>query len=179
MRLIILSVLYIVGVSDSFLIACSRIPKSVENLADFRLYGSEQLVPESSPSRLATPSSRFLKNIAALSLAIALPSIHGVLPALSDVLTADEVIRLDITPKIQYLKDCLLIIRSLADFIDQKDYTSLRSALREGQISSLRATCRKTVQYLPTKEIQTKFNRAYNVMIETLNDFDTVLYLYD
>jgi len=89
-------------------------------------------------------------------------------------LTANDVIRMDIAPRLYTLKDVLFILKSFPDYISQKDYTTVRNLLRQGQPSSLRVTCRKIIQYLPSKTEQAEFKAAYASMIDALDDFDTV-----
>ena len=128
--------------------------------------GKEGIIGRPISFMLATALGAFLLNF------------HGVDMVRADTLTANDVIRMDIAPRLYTLKDVLFILKSFPDYISQKDYTTVRNLLRQGQPSSLRVTCRKIIQYLPSKTEQAEFKAAYTSMIDALDDFDTVSITY-
>jgi hypothetical protein len=55
-------------------------------------------------------------------------------------LSALELLRADMSPKIEYLNDVLFILKTNNNLIIQKDYASIRSLLRSEPVASLRYT---------------------------------------
>merc|ERR1712091_203882 len=101
---------------------------------------------------------------AAVSAAIATASILPVHPpfvkAETEVaapeivkLSASDLRKVDIEPKLDVLKDVLFILRLLPTYVSSQDYTSLRQSLREGPSIELRKTCKKLEKYMPEKEL--------------------------
>lgn len=88
-------------------------------------------------------------------------------------LTAADVLKSDLEPKIDALKDIFFVIKLYPSYLDSKDYQSIRQSLRQEPLIETRKTCRKIVKYLPENQVL-PFNKAYNNMIEKLNDLDVV-----
>lgn len=133
-----------------------------------------QLHATSSDSRLPSLTQKILPTILLSGIIFNSP-IYGVpTPAVADSLTASELIRSDLQPKIEILKDILFTIKTYPELIDKQDYLTIRSLLRSEPAVSLRVTCRKLKQFLPSKSQQDSFGSAYSTMIDSVDDFDSV-----
>jgi hypothetical protein len=92
-------------------------------------------------------------------------------------LTASDVLKSDIEPKVLLLKEVLGVLQKFPSYIESKDYISFRQALREEPAMELRKTCVKLKKYLPSSQIP-NFEKAYSDLIETLNNMDYVIILF-
>eukprot|EP00600_Ochromonadales_sp_CCMP1393_P008902 CAMPEP_0174960788 /NCGR_PEP_ID=MMETSP0004_2-20121128/3889_1 /TAXON_ID=420556 /ORGANISM="Ochromonas sp., Strain CCMP1393" /LENGTH=182 /DNA_ID=CAMNT_0016209181 /DNA_START=82 /DNA_END=630 /DNA_ORIENTATION=+ len=96
-------------------------------------------------------------------------------PVEGKTLTAADVLKSDLEPKIAYLKDVDFVFKLLPDYINKADYASIRTSLRSYPAADLRKTCKKLGKYLPATQA-VEFNKAYNVMIEAVDDFDVMAF---
>jgi len=88
-------------------------------------------------------------------------------------LSAADVLKSDIDPKVDSLKDILFIIKLFPSYVDSFDYSSIRQSLRQDPVVELRKTCKKLTKYLPANQIAS-FNKNYSDMIDKINDLDVV-----
>ena len=93
-------------------------------------------------------------------------------------LSAADVLKSDIDPKVDSLKDILFIIKLYPSYVESSDYVSIRQSLRQDPVVELRKTCRKLTKYLPATQI-TSFNKNYNDMIDKINELDVVSDMID
>lgn len=89
------------------------------------------------------------------------------------VLSASEVLRSDINPKVDLLKDILFVVKLYPEYIKNSDYDSIRKSLRQEPTIDLRKTCKKLEKYLPAEEV-VPFDKAYSNMIDSMNDLDVL-----
>ena len=94
--------------------------------------------------------------------------------ALKENLKASDLIGADIDFTINQLKDMLFVLENLETEIDKKDYENIRGVFRQEPLRTLRKTCRSLKKYLPSTEIQEKFESNYQKMISAVDDFDFV-----
>eukprot|EP01036_Dinobryon_divergens_P023275 gene23276-31603_t len=88
-------------------------------------------------------------------------------------LTAAQLLKTDIDPKVDVLKDILFVFKLYPTYAEKKDYVSIRQSLREEPAMNLRKTCKKLGKYLPSN-VQDKFSAAYSDMIDSLNEMDVL-----
>jgi hypothetical protein len=88
-------------------------------------------------------------------------------------LTAADVLKSDLEPRVSYLQDVLFVFKLYPEYLEKGDYTSIRSSLRSDPTVELRKTCKKLVKYLPVEKAK-EFNTGYAGMIDALNDLDAV-----
>ena len=88
-------------------------------------------------------------------------------------LSAADVLKSDIDPKVDALKDILFIIKLYPSYVESLDYASIRQSLRQDPVVEMRKTCRKLVKYLPEAQISS-YNKNYNDMIDKINELDVV-----
>lgn len=93
-------------------------------------------------------------------------------------LSAADVLKSDIDPKVDSLKDILFIIKLYPSYVESLDYASIRQSLRQDPVVELRKTCKKLSKYLPAAQI-TSFNKNYNDMIDKINELDVVSDMID
>eukprot|EP01035_Chromulina_nebulosa_P018352 gene18353-24045_t len=88
-------------------------------------------------------------------------------------LTAEELLQSNIQPRLSLLKDIETSFTQYDSYISSRDYLSIRSALRQEPTVELRKTCRSLKKYL-TSEKQAVFDKAYNDMISSIDDLDSL-----
>lgn len=88
-------------------------------------------------------------------------------------LSANDLLKDDINPKLDLLKDVLFILKLYPSYAESKDYFSIRQGLREGPTQELRKTCRKLEKYLPADQLD-PFKKTYAVMIDNMNYMDVL-----
>eukprot|EP01041_Mallomonas_annulata_P010170 gene10170-21199_t len=101
------------------------------------------------------------------------PLPFSIYAAQAESLTASEMIKSDIVPKVETLKDILFLIRTCGDLIDKQDYAGIRALFRTEPASSLRTTCRKVKLFLPSKAEQDNFGNNYSDMIDSIDTLDS------
>jgi hypothetical protein len=92
-------------------------------------------------------------------------------------LTANQLLETDIKPRISLLKDIVTSFSQYDSYVENKDYQSIRSALRLEPTVELRKTCRSLEKYLPSDKL-TGYKKAYEVMISSIDDLDSVRCLF-
>ena len=93
---------------------------------------------------------------------------------LKENLKASDLIGADIEFTINQLKDMLFVLENLETEIDKKDYENIRGVFRQEPLRTLRKTCRSLKKYLPSTDIQEKFESNYQKMISAVDDFDFI-----
>jgi hypothetical protein len=90
-----------------------------------------------------------------------------------ETLTALDVLQSDIEPKLSILKDILFTLKLYPEYINSKDYASLRSGVRQQPAMDLRKTCKKLKPFLPAGQ-QAIYEDAYNTLIDSFETMDVV-----
>jgi hypothetical protein len=88
-------------------------------------------------------------------------------PTLNPQLSVNDLLKVDIGPKLDVLKDVQFILRLYPTYVDAGDYTSMRQGLREGPAQELRKTCKKLEKYLPVATLDS-YKAQYAEMIDNM-----------
>jgi hypothetical protein len=75
--------------------------------------------------------------------------------------------------QVQLLKDVKFVLMEFPKLVEAQDYATIRASLRAQPASSLRITSRKVKTYMD-KAQSDKFMTAYKVMIDKVDDVDSV-----
>lgn len=88
-------------------------------------------------------------------------------------ISAADVLRSDIEPKMDLLRDIQFVFKLYPNLVENGDYSTIRKGLRQEPVIDLRKTCKNLMKYLPADQAS-PFKRAYEEMIDSLNDLDAV-----
>ena len=126
---------------------------------------------------VAALASIGINTVMPLPILSSIPYISSIVPqavmAAEPPLTAADVLKSDIAPKVDLLKDILFVFRLYPSYVDNGDYDSLRQSFRSEPTMELRKTCKKLQKYLPSNQVS-GFAKAYDEMIDSINDLDAV-----
>mmetsp|Transcript_31447 Transcript_31447/g.45262 ORF Transcript_31447/g.45262 Transcript_31447/m.45262 type:complete len:223 (-) Transcript_31447:68-736(-) len=103
----------------------------------------------------------------------AVEEVTAQIPTLSPSLTAADLLKNDITPKVDTLNDILFVLKLYPSYAEKGDYVSIRQSLRQEPAMNLRKTCKKLEKYLPDN-VQKQFSASYASMIDSLNEMDVI-----
>jgi len=90
----------------------------------------------------------------------------------TESLTAADLLKSDIEFYTRELKDMSFVLRNVEDIINNRDYEDIRSVLRQEPVRNLRKTSKYLKKYLPSKDIQEKYEVSYQTMISAVDDLD-------
>jgi hypothetical protein len=90
----------------------------------------------------------------------------------SKQLTASDMLRSDVDFNVRELKDMEFVLEKVGTIIENRDYEAIRGVLRQEPLRNLRKTSKTLERFLPSKEIQNKFEESYRDMIDALDDLD-------
>ena len=90
-----------------------------------------------------------------------------------NTLKASDVLKSDILPKVNILKDIELELRKFPGYLESRDYQALRSSLRKEPSIYLRKTCKALAKYLPSDDSKIFLN-SYQQVIKSINQLDEV-----
>lgn len=90
----------------------------------------------------------------------------------STTLTAVDLLKSDINFNKGELQDMLFVFEKFEDIVSNRDYDLIRSTLRQEPLRTLRKTCKTLEKYLPSKDVQDKFEASYSKMIDAVDDLD-------
>jgi len=76
---------------------------------------------------------------------------------------------------VEYLTNIGKVFATYPQMLDEKDYTSMRQALRANPAGNLRLTARKYQVFLPEGQRE-KFQQAYSTMIDSVDDMDVIVF---
>eukprot|EP01031_Cornospumella_fuschlensis_P028601 gene28601-34528_t len=91
--------------------------------------------------------------------------------AASITLTASDLKKNDLAPRISLLKDIQFVVNLLPSYIEKQDYVSIRQTLRSEPTVELRRTCKELPKYLDVADAKA-FNVAYEDLIDSINSLD-------
>eukprot|EP00981_Chlorochromonas_danica_P009663 scaffold2798_cov160-Ochromonas_danica.AAC.32 len=89
--------------------------------------------------------------------------------------TASDLIKSDLQPKVNLLKDIQNSLEAYPELIKQQDYLAIRQGLRQEPVVELRKTCKDLTSYLKKEEVAS-FTKAYDEMIDAVSSLDTAAF---
>ena len=90
----------------------------------------------------------------------------------SESLTASELLQSDVDFYVAELKDMSLVLSQVEGIIDNRDYEAVRGVLRQEPLRNLRKTSKALMKYLPSTDTQAKYEKAYQSMLDAVDDLD-------
>jgi hypothetical protein len=163
--------LLVIAPATAYISSPGRLRMTVSRRTDVALFGASNGIETESIKAAA------LARVASLMLLSGIGTFNIIAPispaVATEALSATEMLKSDIGPKLSILKDIDFAFKLFPSFVEKQEYVELRQALRESPTMDLRKTCRKLKPFLPS-EIQVKYEDAYKTMIESFEDMDVV-----
>mmetsp|Transcript_5592 Transcript_5592/g.5782 ORF Transcript_5592/g.5782 Transcript_5592/m.5782 type:complete len:209 (+) Transcript_5592:169-795(+) len=159
--------------SNAFAFKAKKIPS---NIVDLRAIHVTSASDNNNPANYCNfRSTKSLFSTVFIISSLFLNSAPSLLNAVhAETLTASELIKSDIAPKVEKLNDILFVLKALDELITKQDYVTFRSLLRQDPAVTLRVTARKLKLLLPSKAQQATFEKAYSKMIDSLDYMDSI-----
>eukprot|EP00596_Hydrurales_sp_CCMP1899_P007566 CAMPEP_0119051866 /NCGR_PEP_ID=MMETSP1177-20130426/73345_1 /TAXON_ID=2985 /ORGANISM="Ochromonas sp, Strain CCMP1899" /LENGTH=189 /DNA_ID=CAMNT_0007031221 /DNA_START=3146 /DNA_END=3715 /DNA_ORIENTATION=+ len=90
------------------------------------------------------------------------------------VLTAAEMLKQNIQPRIEHIKEISFAMKTFPTILDKGDYIALRGGFRSMPAMDLRKTCKLLKPFLVGDEKKVEFEKTYTIMIDAVNDIDVL-----
>lgn len=91
---------------------------------------------------------------------------------ITEKLTASSIIKSDLEFYFKELQDMYYVLSQVDKIIEDKDYESVRGILRQEPLRTLRKTSKTLQKFLPSKELQEKYQASYAQMIDAVDELD-------